>query len=402
MTKYSSKQLEARKGSVTVKIYAINPGEPNEQFTVVWHDGSERKRKTYRKLVDAQAKAKEMANRIHRGEQDAIELTGAERDNYLKAKQQLNGVSLSEAIDFYLANSAAICKPKSVQEVVDELVECKVAKGKSHAYLKDLRGRLRRFATAFQCPLASVSSQMIEQFLENMKGGGRTRNNYRRLIGTLFEFGKKKRYVPKTHPGTAEVDTFEEVVSEVSVFTPDELNKLLEHCEHDMLPYLVIAAFTGIRNAEICRLDWSEINLDEGFIEVKADKAKLRVRRVVSPLPEVLKQWLSLFAKNSGPVTPFENMAKQLVWLGDHCGVQWKQNALRHSSISYRLALGEDIHKVAQLSGNSPKMIQQHYWKVATAKQANEWFGLMPPKTLSERKVSKPHHRKNRKPKSAN
>ena len=32
MKKYSSKQLEARKGSVTVKIYAINPGEPNEQF----------------------------------------------------------------------------------------------------------------------------------------------------------------------------------------------------------------------------------------------------------------------------------------------------------------------------------------------------------------------------------
>ena len=44
----------------------------------------------------------------------------------------------------------------------------------------------------------------------------------------------------------------------------------------DALPALAIGAFAGIRTAEVCRLDWSEVNLEKGLIEIKKGKAKTR------------------------------------------------------------------------------------------------------------------------------
>ena len=58
----------------------------------------------------------------------------------------------------------------------------------------------------------------------------------------------------------------------------------------------------------------------------------------------------------------------------------WKANALRHSFISYRVALTKDIAAVALEAGNSPKMIFAHYRELCTEAEAAEWFSIRPPK----------------------
>jgi hypothetical protein len=59
-------------------------------------------------------------------------------------------------------------------------------------------------------------------------------------------------------------------------------------------------------------------------------------------------------------------------------GITWKQNALRHSFISYRLALLQDVNRVALEAGNSPQMIFRHYRELATPDQARSWFAIAP------------------------
>jgi hypothetical protein len=59
-------------------------------------------------------------------------------------------------------------------------------------------------------------------------------------------------------------------------------------------------------------------------------------------------------------------------------GMTWKANALRHSFISYRIALTRDIAAVALEAGNSPKMIFAHYRELCTEQEAAEWFSIMP------------------------
>jgi hypothetical protein len=61
--------------------------------------------------------------------------------------------------------------------------------------------------------------------------------------------------------------------------------------------------------------------------------------------------------------------------------IKWKQNALRHSFISYRLAEIQDVNRIALEAGNSPQMIFRHYRELATPEQARTWFAIGPTKS---------------------
>ena len=74
------------------------------------------------------------------------------------------------------------------------------------------------------------------------------------------------------------------------IFSVDELATLLHTAlsnAPDVVPMLVIGAFAGLREAEIQRLDSSEVDLVRGFIEVKGCKAKSARRRIVQIQPNL-------------------------------------------------------------------------------------------------------------------
>ena len=53
-------------------------------------------------------------------------------------------------------------------------------------------------------------------------------------------------------------------------------------------------------------------------------------------------------------------------------------DGLRHTFISYRLAIVKDFPQVAMEAGNSVEIIQRHYNKRATEKEAKTFFALTP------------------------
>jgi integrase len=166
---------------------------------------------------------------------------------------------------------------------------------------------------------------------------GRTKNNYLQAINVLLEYARKQKYVPRDFAVMDEVDQSEEADFDIEIFTAEEVTKILAAVRKDALPALAIGAFAGIRTAEICRLDWSEVNLEKGLIEIKKGKAKTRSRRLVPITPN-----LALFlngvaeAERKGPVwgqsEPF--LFDLMRDAGNDSGVKWKHNALRHSFIS--------------------------------------------------------------------
>lgn len=139
-----------------------------------------------------------------------------------------------------------------------------------------------------------------------------------------------QEHLRPTGIGTSEVEPADEDCGDIEIFTPQELAKLLEVAKPCMVPYLAMGAFAGIRSAELERLDWSDVKFDRNVIEIKAQKAKTRSRRL-APITENLRAWLQPHFRPKGPVAPFANMSKQLMWLSEAAGVPWKHNALRHS-----------------------------------------------------------------------
>jgi len=335
-------------------------------------------------------------------EPTGVTLEAACRD-YAEAFKLLGGVPLLAAAREYGTRHDTKVAPKLIQEVVNEFMAAKEAgrstrlrgngRNVSDKYLYQLRLKLNDFAGSVKGLIANVTAEAINNYVHNMKQtSGRTKNNYIQAINVLFEFARKQRYVPRDFAVIDEVEVAAEEDFEIEIFSPKELKLLLAHCPEPLVPVLVIGAFAGLRTAEIDRLDWSEVSVKSGHIEVKAKKAKTRARRLV-PIVPALAAWLESFrmgAIQAGKIAEDQPLQGP-VWeqslpylfelqreMAKAAGIAWKHNALRHSFISYRVADIKNVDQTALEAGNSPDIIFQHYRELVTMETAKEWFAVMP------------------------
>ena len=411
--------VEVKNGSVRARIYRVENVKGEEtyvEFRLVFYDPNNGNKRRFESFCDypaAKQRANEVVARIAAGDAKTLALTANDRLIYLraveamkalpgvpldsavqelvKAKQALGQHSLEAAVNFFLKNMAGL-QTRTATEVVGELLQLREQRTKkghpaSAKYLADLRNRLSKFASDFQCPIGSVTAINIGEWLDGLKLKGRTRFNYARVLKTLFKFAQGRKYYPRDIDPMEGIETQFVDDGAIEIFSPEELTTLLASARPELVPFLVIGAFAGLRSAEIQRLDWAD--LKASFIEVTAGKAKTRSRRLV-PIQPNLAKWLANYRQDSGPVVPFANVAKQIVWLVESTheektdgtaknpGVVWKHNALRHSFISYRMAQVRNEHTVSTEAGNSPAMIFHHYRELTTPEVAERWFAIEP------------------------
>jgi integrase len=437
---------EVKQGSVVVKIYKgstrikrVIDGRTEQVeypvFTVSYYDGPKRVRLNFGSAEKALAKADEVKIKLANGEAAVLKLTSNDRAMLVQSQQMLvpfgkqvniavseyveilrrlpPGMTAAQVFDSYLQRQKNILSQKTVREVVDEMVKAKSDAGRSDVHVDDMESRLGAFAEAMKMNIGDVTGATIQTYLDNLTTtagndgkarpvSARTKQNHFRHITGLFQFAVRRKYLAKD--ALDELEAIEEPQgddSDIEIFTPAELRLLFEVVRKEMVPWLAIAAFAGLRSAELQRLDWSDIDLAEGYIEVTAAKAKTGSRRLV-PITDNLLQWLVPYKQDSGPVTPFESMAKQIGWMVDDANdelldqaeqagkdkaarkFEWKRNGLRHSFISYRLAILKDVGAVSLEAGNSAQMVFKHYRQLVTENESKQWFAICP---LADEKI---------------
>jgi len=168
----------------------------------------------------------------------------------------------------------------------------------------------------------------------------------------------------------------------IHIFSADEIAALLEHAEPDLIPFIAIGGFAGLRSMEIERLDWRHVDLVQGHIEITAANAKTASRRL-APIPENLRAWLAPIHQRSGRVFPIStaggNLSDRLQDLAKCAGLTgWKKNGLRHSFISHRVAQVQDVAATALECGNSPAIIFANYRSVVSKSEAAKYFNVTP------------------------
>lgn len=391
--------LEVRhKNSASAIIYeGRNRG--TTVYTIAFNADGQRQRQMRRDFDDAFALAKEVVLKMADGAVNVLTLDGKARFVYERAlglattsgleldtlvaraieAANISGgfEHLTEAARMFEAQHRGVVS-KTVAEVVTELIENRRASNASELYLRDLRVRLEnRFAAAFVVPIASVTTADIQQFIDGLKGKPRTKKNFLTTIGTLLAFAKNKSYLPETHPGISKVEFKANGTGKIEIFTIAEMKKLLSNARPELVPVLAIGAFAGLRSQEILRLDWKHVNFGEKHIEVGAEIAKNRVRRIVT-MSDNLCHWLLLYRKKSGPVYTFSNLAGQFGKLAKAANIPWKKNGLRHSFISHRVAVTNNMEKVSLEAGNSISVIRSNYLRMVTAEQGRQWFSIRP------------------------
>src|SRR5262249_39639006 len=154
---------------------------------------------------------------------------------------------------------------------------------------------------------ATIKSAEIDDWLRSLAVSAVTRNHYRRLILLAFNFAVQRGYA--TDNPAEKTAKAKERGGDIGILTVTQTARLLESAAPDVLPYIAIGLFAGLRRAEIDRLDWSEIDFESNLIEVTAEKAKAARRRLVTMQPN-LREWLLPIRKHRGSVVS-ENFRKR-------------------------------------------------------------------------------------------
>jgi len=359
-----------------------------------------RKQEWFSDLCAAKKAASDACIKISNGEQGVLQLNSQDRMIYLRAMDllrptgmaldcavaqfaqsvaALNGKSdLLDAVkDFVARNSVAMPKI-NVADAVDCLHKQTETDGKSKKRRLHLVCVLGRFADCFNVEVHTLTPSLISQYLAALPFRERTKRNHRDAIGFFNRWLVMRGYLAKGTNWLEGVQNYSaRKIGEITTYSPDEMRMFLAHANERLLPVLVIGGFAGLRHAEIARLDWSDIDLEEGFIEIAAHKSKTDTRRIV-PIKENLKAWLSTMAKPRGPVIELANTSNALWKLANKAGIKWKHNALRHTYISARVAECADVPRVADEAGNSPQIIRTNYLKRIRPALAAAWFSILP------------------------
>jgi integrase len=342
-----------------------------------------RGRKFFKTRVEAEAERMRQKSAFERHGREAVGLPQHELSDFIRARSKLADYSktITDATAFYVDHLERVRRCKTtVTQLVSEVIEAKRRDGMSKAYLADLRKRLGHFCRDFaDKSVAAVTVEEIDNWLRDLPLSPKSRANYRANIGVLFSYAKRRRLIDLNPVEFTAKPKLPDNPPEI--FAVDELRALLEAATKkspDVLPMLAIGAFTGLRDAEIRRLDWSEVDLARGHIEVKAAKAKSARRRLV-PIQPNLASWLQPYSGLSGRVVPAAARGK-LDQVRKAAGLKhWPKNGLRHSFASYRLAAIHDAPRVAsELGHTSPQMLYSTYREVVRPEEAVRYWKIAP------------------------
>lgn len=370
------------KVSLTKKTYR------HYRYRVTWTQAGNRKSKWFQLKKDAtKFRAKTEAELIAKGNElapispEEHRAVLAFREALEDLPEHVQGVTLGDAVETFIKGLESRHKSITCQKVTDKLEHKLLAEGKSKSHRDTLGYRLKRFNDSYGDWLAcDINTEIVDDFLSNLKLSQQTKLHYRRAIGQMFNHA----IILKATTSNPVTDALRPKVKakETGILKPREVASLLLHADDDTLPGLVISFFAGVRRAEIERLDWSEIDLDDRLIEIKAAKAKTAQRRHV-PVSDNLVSWLEPHRKHEGPV-----IKSPAIWRNGQQQARedaklenWPHNAGRHSFASYHLAHHNDPGKLAIALGHpDPRLLYKHYHKLVTPKAAAVYWSI----TLTE------------------
>lgn len=311
-------------------------------------------------------------------EQRARELLGAARGG----KVERLAIDEDEYAEF-LRWKAARAKGGLVPVLVESFLRTKTNKGRSIHHVRQLRCDLTSFAESFSGDIAQIQRASVEAWIDARNVGPRRWNNLRESLVALWRFARREGALDAKLSGAELIDR-KDVAHRVETYTPDELTVIIDSVSDEWLPAIIFGAFCGLRPQEVCPeprsgkqgLRWENVLWSKKKVDVPASVSKTRQRRF-APLTLPATAFLSPRRHHKGAVCPSLQLSKQTASWGKSIG-GWRNDALRHSFASYRLALIPNLQALSLEMGNSPEMIRRHYLDLKHEDEAKEWFGIRP------------------------
>ena len=221
-----------------------------------------------------------------------------------------------------------------------------------------------------------------------------------RNLRAAFNFGIKREWL-STNP-VEKIEFASVQQKEVVTLTPNEVAALMLAAErHDLIPYHALGLFAGIRPMELQRLEWKDVDMIEGHIEVRPEVVKPTTRkgvtvgrrRIIDMEPN-LRAWLKAFVANGGStegkIVDTKDLRDRLRAVRAEARLEkWHQDVMRHCYASYWLAEHGDINQLTMFMGHSSTaMLWKHYHRASKRKDADAFWKIEPAPTTGGKIVA--------------
>ena len=141
----------------------------------------------------------------------------------------------------------------------------------------DIRHRLGHFAEEYANTKAhEITTRDLQTWINRLGRGPTTKKNARTHFSGLFNFALKRQYI-KFNPASALTVPKQRTDRRPGILTAPEvrtsMNTTLEE-RPQLIPYVTLCIFAGIRPTEATRIDWKDITLDRGEVFVSSQVSK--------------------------------------------------------------------------------------------------------------------------------
>jgi len=293
--------------------------------------------------------------------------------------------TLTEAVNFFLQHfhepdfkislSEAIVKFRGAQEGQ--------VRDRTLVQLKSTLGQFERFME--NCDLHEITPQDVERYLRSLRAkdgvnqaSRKTWNNYRADLHLFFEWctDRQRRWLSENP--AADVTRFKIDREHIEVLPFKKARELMKYVsgfkDGKLVRYFALALFAGVRpGGELEKLAENPelVDLKNRVIRITPAISKTGKARQISIRPNLLR-WLKRFPSEILPA----NSDRELKTIRKE--FELSHDVLRHTFISMHVGAFNSFADAAIESGNSEKIIRDHYFNTSVKSEARAFWKIYP------------------------
>ena len=244
-------------------------------------------------------------------------------------------------------------------------------------------------------PLGDVTRETVARYASTLLSKPTSHNHFLRAFSAFCNWAIKCGFMVKS-PLKSIVKVKQEAPKRL--FLSIEQTKLLLkrtlQLHSEIMPYVCISLFAGVRPFETMRLSSENFNLETEYIKLSGNitKSSKGVGRMVK-IRSNLKKWLEAYPV-AGRVTTLNptTIAKYLRQIdkfddaGNRIGLS--PDCMRHSFATYAAAESGEPGRTAMEMGHSESVAKIHYIGLVTKTEGTRYFEITPKSLAAEAKVA--------------
>ena len=205
-----------------------------------------------------------------------------------------------------------------------------------------------------------ITTEEIDEYVDHLqakRNSNGTVNRKLAALSTVLSFGVDRGYIGQK----PKIERLKEPEGRLRWLTPEEEREVIEHFESvgrpGMARFVAFQIDTGLRPSETARLQWKDIDFDEGLIHIW--KTKVRKPRSIPMTARVLA--LLRAKREEGRVAPFvgSKSSRRTQWdsmkhlTGRDEDKEFVPYALRHTTATRLLQRGASLPAIKEWLGHS-------------------------------------------------